>query len=489
MTSYIQFRKKEKKLMTGLLLALTSLGVSAYADNTVNPKAVKGLQSIVVVAPKHTGEEGAPFYANNIQLEPLNVYFCFGTTPPASISMDKLSFYTMQGGSGEGSKHAVTLDTNTANDQGFYLYDKTSDYYKMYTQMGFSTAGGVYVGQKPQLMSAYADDDDDGGDTSACGGKNFIEKTLYLRAKKVPGVFNFMISVPNDQGDTISSDASANNYITMPPLQYTKNDFKFFKKDFKKQNELEHKRHKTSKGGAEDQYKYQQNGNSDYIFHFDPKKPNGWQQVRYNAPGFRPDQRVFYTRSAIDGSAFDKMTLNLYGGNGSHTKALGLHTWWGMLTGMQTNGLYAPPLVSVAPLNQSVDAKGHAGNLFCPTHSGTNHWAVQFLWNASKTLEQQEDGGDYKTGVYKYETLTGGIGLPSDVGDPAVFWMQSIINHWDNGSQHHYGCGSHDHVTLIGYDSYGNEFQMKMLPYIGDSGASIAYVQTVNPYDHYRPTP
>ncbi|MCY4178448.1 MAG: hypothetical protein OXD32_08170, partial [Endozoicomonadaceae bacterium] len=70
-----------------------------------------------------------------------------------------------------------------------------------------------------------------------------------------------------------------------------------------------------------------------------------------------------------------------------------------------------------------------------------------------------------------------------------VFWLQTIINHWDNGSQHHYGCGSHDHVTLIGYDSYGNEFQMKMLPYIGDSGASIAYVQTVNPYDHYRPTP
>ncbi len=530
MISYIKFRKKEKKLTAGLFLVLSSLGVSAYSAGTNQPaaNAIPNLSNIVVVAPKHSGEEGAPFYANNVQLEPLDVYFCFDSTPPPSLSMSDMSFYTMKGGSGEGSKHVVKLNTDTANDQGFFLYDNTSDYYKMYTSMGFTMDGGVYVGKRYQLQGVngtYGDggntpgsggktpptgggdtpaggsdtpaDGGDtpggGGDTSACSGKNFIEKSLFIRAKQKPGVFNFLITAKNDAGDTISSDASANNYVTMPPLQYSKTYFNFYIKDFGKQNELIYKRTPNSaKGGAESAYKRQQDGNQDYLFNFDPENGDNWQQVRYNSAGnpHKGDKNVYFTRSPINGSAFDKLTLNMVNGDNGKTKAHGLHTWWGLLTGMQTDGLYAPPLISVAPQHASVASTGQAGNLLCYEHTTTNHWSVQYLWNVSKVLESQSKGGYYKQGVYKYETLTGGIGLPADtVGDPSMFWIQTIMNHYNNGSQHKYGCDARDHVTLIGYDTYGNEFLMKMLPRIGKSGAEIDYIQTVNPYDRYRPTP
>ena len=466
-----KFRKKEKKIMAGLCLFFSSLGLSAYAAD-----AIPNLSNIVVVTPKHGGEEGAPFYANNIQLEPLDVYFCFSSTPPKNLSLNDLSFYTMKGGSGEGAKHALTLNTNQANDQGFYLYDNTSDYYKMYTKMGFELDGGIFVGKRYQLQAL-----DDSGDTSACNGRNFIEKSVYLRAKNKPGVFNVMITAQNDAGDTISSDAGANNYMTMAPFQYSPNDFLLLTKDFGKWNALGFVRGvggSKKHTGAKIISDHQWNGGFDYLFNTNPEKPSIWSWLLYNSDAQPKTQKLFFSRTPIDGSAFDKVTIKLTGGSRKKKhKSEASDKWWGLLTGLTTNDIYAPALISVTPKHAAVAPSGRSGNLDCTAHKSTNHWGVQNLWNISKTIDAKN---------HVYETLRGGIGLPGEyVDDPSIFWIQTVLKHFNNGSQHKYGCGARDDLAFIGYDSYGNEFSMRMKPRIGSSPGQIDFVKTINPYDPF----
>lgn len=464
-----KFRKKEKKLLTGLLLFFSSLGVSTYAAKTI-----PNLSNIVIVAPKHGGEEGTPFYANNVQLEPLSIYFCFSSTPPQDISLSNLSFYSMEGGSGEGAKHALTLNTNKENQDGFFLYDGTSKYYSIYNKMGFTLEGGVFTGRRSQLMQSNGVGDS--GDTSACNGRNFIEKNVYIRAKKNLGVFNVLVAAQNDEGDTISSDAGANNYITVAPFNYTTNDFNTLVDDFGKWDALLNictkKYCKRDKVGAKILSDKQWNGSLDYLFNINSKDSTEWNLQGYNSSHQNRSQHQYFSRVPLEGSAFTKTVISLTGySNGKHHKLELMDEWWGVLTGIKNNGS-APSLISFTPLEAAITHDGKSGNLVCSNHKTSNHWSVENLWNISKVINHTT-----------YESLRGGVGLPNIyVKDSSVFWVQAIIKHYNTGSQHKYSCSAIDKLSFVGYDRYGNEFTMSMTPKIGTTNATIESVTTVKPY-------